>query len=66
MNEDKTILEEELTENLVRAYGSMRSAMNALHKIANAIEINLKQSSTTLRAKQESKTEQEKNENPKL
>jgi DNA polymerase III delta prime subunit len=59
MNENKTILEEELSENLARAYGSMRSAMNALHRIANAIELNLKQSSTSLRAKQEPKTDQE-------
>ena len=55
MIENKSILEEDLLENLTRAYTSMRSAMNALHNIANSIELNLKHTSIALKSKQESK-----------
>ena len=55
MIENKIIFEEELAADLTRAYSSLRSAMNALHKIANVIELNLKQSSVTYKANQESK-----------
>ena len=53
--ENKIIIEEELAADLTRAYSALRSAMNALHKIANVIDLNLKQSSVTYKANQDSK-----------